>query len=883
MSSHIHNLKVGDTLSVKGPISKYPLKVNQHKSIALIAGGSGLTPILQLIYSILHDKEDVTKINFIFANVTPDDIILKDVLDELVKTHPDQLKVTYVVSRPPAEGWIGETGRVNAEMIRRHVPEIGTEGNKVFVCGPPGMMNAISGPKNPDLTQGELIGALKDLGLTSEQVFKGPTVANHCLYTIYIFTSSTYAIHTPRTIMTHPLPSENDDGATAAAAVVETEIVPGPATGTGTGSGIALSGARARQANLRDPFDDESSFLTVDHSNHNNLEDEQESFIDPTADSYHAPKNPFADPEGYIMTTTTTTAVARKHKELATYDDDDSFDSQTDDNNDSDGSGSYDSDSEDDSDNDNGHDRITGGYHGSADVDDGLDDTQHLLLNSNNTRLGGMGMGMRVGETGTGTMIGLDLEPHGDCNPYGRRHSGSKLDYEDENNDYDTLPLSTMDVDSYRMKGGNKKKSSKNSSKRKQRVKREKQRGDQKANVNEGPVLGLGAIRTEQMAAIAKKQFRVQLAWNAFYVFAWYSTKIVPCAVASGLDIGLSNSSLKTITLAFYTMCKSSSLAFVLLFAFLFKLERPTWTLAGVITVICVGLFLMVMSEVDFVLIGFIQVMLASVLGGLRWSLTQMLLERSDTKSGSLANPISTIFFLSPIMGVCLFIVAGIFEGYGVIFGSVFFSAPLIALETMGLLLLGGLFAFMMVLAEFNLIARTSVVTLSVLGIVKEVMTILISALVFRDQLTLVNILGLFITLTGIGFYHFMKMREMKAKARRQAKEISDTELANAAKKRERKIAKKLLREQKKRGVVNIGVGAGLLNKDIMDLGKDDEDDLIIQSRPSKELPWNHGLISTQNPNRSSQDRLMHDEDAFILDDGENDARNGGHGIGNGK
>jgi solute carrier family 35 protein C2 len=51
-------------------------------------------------------------------------------------------------------------------------------------------------------------------------------------------------------------------------------------------------------------------------------------------------------------------------------------------------------------------------------------------------------------------------------------------------------------------------------------------------------------------------------------------------------------------------MCKSSSLAFVLMFAFAFKLERPTWTLAGVIGVICVGLFMMVMSEVDFVLIG---------------------------------------------------------------------------------------------------------------------------------------------------------------------------------------------------------------------------------------------------------------------------------------
>lgn len=206
-------------------------------------------------------------------------------------------------------------------------------------------------------------------------------------------------------------------------------------------------------------------------------------------------------------------------------------------------------------------------------------------------------------------------------------------------------------------------------------------------------------------------------------------------------------------------MCKSSSLAFVLMFAFLFKLERPTWTLAGVIGVICVGLFMMVMSEVDFVLIGyaalssalslrlstlmhkiskifcsaslfltclfitiftrFIQVMAASVLGGLRWSLTQILLERTDTKSGSLANPISTIFFLSPIMGVCLCIVAGIFEGFGTIFGSHFFATAGSAVATLGLLLLGGIFAFMMVLAEFNLIARTSVVTLSVLGIIK--------------------------------------------------------------------------------------------------------------------------------------------------------------------
>jgi cytochrome-b5 reductase len=42
----------------------------------------------------------------------------------------------------------------------------------VFVCGPPGMMDAVSGGKAPDLSQGELKGMLKDLGYTSPMVFK---------------------------------------------------------------------------------------------------------------------------------------------------------------------------------------------------------------------------------------------------------------------------------------------------------------------------------------------------------------------------------------------------------------------------------------------------------------------------------------------------------------------------------------------------------------------------------------------------------------------------------------------------------------------------------------------------------------------------------------
>ncbi|KAK3808641.1 MAG: triose-phosphate transporter family-domain-containing protein [Benniella sp.] len=457
--------------------------------------------------------------------------------------------------------------------------------------------------------------------------------------------------------------------------------------------------------------------------------------------------------------------------------------------------------------------------HTSDGSDDGSDgeyqDTRGLLASSSNARVGGMGMGMRVGETGTGTTIGLDFE----------------FNTRSREEDYNILPLANVGGRGRGSSDG--RQGSEDTGSRRGGKPRKSIGRDRRRSMHTGaPALGISSMITEQERLLAKRQIRIKMLWNIFYVLAWYGcstslsfynkwlfsplhhnfrfplfttclhmvaqfglssltlwlipslrpssapsvkdfgTKIVPCAVASGLDVGLSNNSLKSITLAFYTMCKSSSLAFVLLFAFAFKLERPTWTLAGVIAVICVGLFMMVMSEVDFVLVGFIQVMLASVLGGLRWSLTQLLLERTDTKTGSLANPISTIFFLSPIMGVCLCIVAGVFEGYRTIFSSEFFQTLGSSLGTLGLLFLGGTFAFAMVLAEFNLIARTSVVSLSVLGIVKEVMTIIISSLVFHDQLTVINILGLFITLSGIGFYHHMKLRELKAKARKTASEI---------------------------------------------------------------------------------------------------------------
>jgi solute carrier family 35 protein C2 len=263
----------------------------------------------------------------------------------------------------------------------------------------------------------------------------------------------------------------------------------------------------------------------------------------------------------------------------------------------------------------------------------------------------------------------------------------------------------------------------------------------------------------------------------------FYLTRIGPCGAATGLDIGLGNTSLKFITLTFYSelpslephakrsacsppssaMCKSSSLAFVLLFAFAFRLEQPTWKLVAIIATMTLGVVMMVAGEVEFKLGGFFLVISAAFFSGFRWGLTQILLLRNPATS----NPFSSIFFLAPVMFVTLFTIAIPVEGFAALWAGLgelrethgWLAAPLI-------ILFPGTIAFLMTASEFALLQRTSVVTLSIAGIFKEAVTISAAALVFGDRLTAVNISGLFVTLGAIASYNWIKVSKMREEAR---------------------------------------------------------------------------------------------------------------------
>ncbi len=176
-----------------------------------------------------------------------------------------------------------------------------------------------------------------------------------------------------------------------------------------------------------------------------------------------------------------------------------------------------------------------------------------------------------------------------------------------------------------------------------------------------------------------------------------------------------------------------------------------------------IGVIMMVAGETAFDALGFILIISSAFFSGFRWALTQILLLRNPATS----NPFSSIFFLAPVMFVALLVIAVPVEGVSPLIGGLkgLVDAKGIGLG-IGIILFPGILAFLMTASEFALLQRTSVVTLSICGIFKEVVTISAAGIVFHDPLTPINVSGLCVTIASIAAYNYIKIRKMREQAR---------------------------------------------------------------------------------------------------------------------
>src|ERR1700712_2596559 len=125
MSEHLHSMNVGQRLDFKGPLPKYPWSPNKHEHIALISGGTGITPMYQLIRAIFSNPADNTKVSLVFGNISEEDILLKKELAQLENEYPQRFRAYYVLDNPP-KGWSSTKGFITKELLKTVLP--GPEG-----------------------------------------------------------------------------------------------------------------------------------------------------------------------------------------------------------------------------------------------------------------------------------------------------------------------------------------------------------------------------------------------------------------------------------------------------------------------------------------------------------------------------------------------------------------------------------------------------------------------------------------------------------------------------------------------------------------------------------------------------------------------------------
>jgi len=158
ISPYVHALEPGSTLDIKGPTGTFNYVLNKWKHVAMLAGGTGITPMLQVLRAIVGSSEEKAVVSLLYSNTTEDDILLKDVLDNLAQKHKERVNVHYTVSKPSSNQTSFYTGRITAEMVKSAFPKP-EDGVLVMVCGPSGFNTSA-------------IEILETLGYTKEMIHK---------------------------------------------------------------------------------------------------------------------------------------------------------------------------------------------------------------------------------------------------------------------------------------------------------------------------------------------------------------------------------------------------------------------------------------------------------------------------------------------------------------------------------------------------------------------------------------------------------------------------------------------------------------------------------------------------------------------------------------
>jgi NAD(P)H-flavin reductase len=153
MSQYLEKMEIGKYLKMEGPKGKLSYtgcgnfyiskKYQIRRKIGMVAGGTGITPIFQIIQSVLANKDKV-KLTLLFANKSESDILIREHLEQFQEDHPDLFTLHYIIDKAEhPETWKHETGYITKEILERLMPK-SSDDTIILTCGPPIMRDLVT-------------------------------------------------------------------------------------------------------------------------------------------------------------------------------------------------------------------------------------------------------------------------------------------------------------------------------------------------------------------------------------------------------------------------------------------------------------------------------------------------------------------------------------------------------------------------------------------------------------------------------------------------------------------------------------------------------------------------------------------------------------------
>ena len=134
----LKRIPLGTEVKIDPPMGSFTLHKNSAKPAVFLAGGIGITPFLSIVRQADHDRLP-HKLHLFYSNRQPGDAPFLDVLRMQEKSNPNfQLVCTMTKIRESKKEWKGVTGRIDQEMLSRHLSNL--QGPIYYIAGPPAMV-----------------------------------------------------------------------------------------------------------------------------------------------------------------------------------------------------------------------------------------------------------------------------------------------------------------------------------------------------------------------------------------------------------------------------------------------------------------------------------------------------------------------------------------------------------------------------------------------------------------------------------------------------------------------------------------------------------------------------------------------------------------------